>query len=67
MLLPPPMFLFGIFFVSLLLGSALLHTGVQAWRAPSSKPWLARAFAAFFAACGGLLLVVSAASFVLWW
>ena len=61
------MFLFAIFFISLLLGSALLHTGVQAWRTPTDKRWLARAFAALFATFGAVLLVVSAGSFVLWW
>ncbi len=57
---------FEIFFITLVIGAMLLHTGIKTWRMNEERRWLIRGFAVLFTTFGVGVLVLTAAGFAGW-
>ena len=65
-LIEPRLFLsmfFELFFITLVIGAMLLHTGIKTWRTNKEQRRLVRGFAVLFTTFGVGLLVLTAAGF----
>ncbi len=57
---------FELFFITLLIGAMLLHTGIKTWCTNAERRWLMRGFAVLFTTFGAEVLVLTAAGFAGW-